>query len=120
MSRLGARVLTGTTLAVVAAALLWLNPRLPQGLLALVVAALLANVSAWELDRMGSFAGRGFGLPLVFATLALLVVEASFVFGSEMPHQTAPFERVAWHYGLCLVTTVPAALLGAVFRKVAR
>lgn len=70
MSRLAARVLTGTTLAVVAAGLLWLDTRIAPGRLALFVAGGLALVSVWELERMGSFRGRKLGWTLYPATLA--------------------------------------------------
>src|SRR5262245_4675978 len=110
MSGLARRVLTGTTLAVVVAGLMWLNTRLPQGLVALVVAVALAQASAWELDRMGGFRGRGFGVPLLVSILALLLLEASFVFtGHARP--SSPLQRMAWHYGLCVSASAPAALL---------
>lgn len=75
MSALAARVRTGTTLAVVAAGLLWLDTLLEPGHLALVVVTGLALVSAWELDRMGNLGGRGLGWVLYPAAsvMALLV-----------------------------------------------
>jgi len=109
MSRLAARVLTGTTLAVVVAGLLWLNTRLPHGLLALIVAAVLALVSVWELDRMGSFRGRGMGTPLHAAWVMLV----SFEFARQVnphPRELGVLAHMAWHYGLCL-WTVPVALV---------
>ncbi|MSR61190.1 MAG: hypothetical protein EXS08_01915 [Planctomycetes bacterium] len=110
MSRLAARVLTGTTLAVVAAGLLWLSTRLPGGLLALIVVAVLAPVSAWELDRMGSFRGQGFGAPLVLSALALVLFEGAQVCASH-PRTESPFLRLAWDYGICAATVSCVALV---------
>jgi phosphatidate cytidylyltransferase len=72
VSRLGARIVTGTTLAVLAAGLLWLDARLPAGRLPWSVATVLGLLSAWELDRMGRFRGQGHGpaLATVCAGLA--------------------------------------------------
>lgn len=109
MSRLAARVRTGTTLAVVAAGLLWLNTRLPQGLLALVVAAVLALVSSWELDRMGSFRGRGLSLPLYGAWLMLVGLEVARQVNPH-PRELGALTHMAWHYVLCLAA-VPLALV---------
>src|SRR4030095_12785496 len=67
----------------------------------------------WELDRMGAFRGRGLAVPLLMATLALLVLEASFVF-SGLPRVTSPLRRRAWQYGLCIVSAALFALLAPV------
>ena len=61
MSSLGKRVRMGATLAVAAAGLLWLHTLLSVGVLSLAVVSVLALLSAWELDRMGSFRGRKLG-----------------------------------------------------------
>jgi phosphatidate cytidylyltransferase len=74
MSRLAARIATGLTLAALVLALLWLDTRFPPGWFALAVATVLAFASAWELDRMGSFRGRGLGPMLYAAALASAVL----------------------------------------------
>jgi len=80
MNGLGRRVRTGTTLAVVAAGLLWLHSLMPAGVLSLVVVTLLALLAIWELDHMGSFQGRDLGLVLYPAALAsALVVGLGFL-----------------------------------------
>jgi len=71
MSRLAARVLTGTTLACGAALLLWLHARYPDAPIALAVVTALTLLSAWELAHMGALRGRGLGLALAGATLVL-------------------------------------------------
>jgi len=109
MSRLAARVLTGTTLAVVVVGLLWLNTRLPRGVLALVVAAVLAFVSLWELDRMGSFRGRGLHLPLYGALMMLVSLEFAQQVNPRS-RELGVLTHMAWHYALCLAA-VPLALL---------
>lgn len=73
MSKLAARVRTGTTLALAAAALLWIDGLFPAGWVALVVVTGLAFLGAWELDRMGSFRGQGLGLGLYGAVAGLAV-----------------------------------------------
>ena len=88
MSAFAARVRTGTTLAVAAAGLLWLNSFLPRGRLALVVVTVLAWLSAWELDRMGSFRGRRLALPLyasVVLCACILAVELRRPAGFSAP-----------------------------------
>lgn len=81
MSRLAARVLTGTTLALVAAGLLWLSGRFAPGRVAFAVVTVLALLSVWELDRMGSFRGRKLGRWLYPAAIvcALIIGAALFV-----------------------------------------
>lgn len=112
MSRFAARVLTGATLAVGVALLLWLDARLPRGLLPLACAALLALLCAWELDRMGRFRGQGLGLPLALSALVLLAFEARHLSGG-FPRDTAPLERLLWHYGLSAASAGGVAALRA-------
>jgi phosphatidate cytidylyltransferase len=83
MSAFAARVRTGTTLAVAAAGLLWLDTLFPPGRLAWVVVTGLALVSAWELDRMGSFGARELGPRLYAAALACALLVAMDLFASE-------------------------------------
>ena len=71
MSRLAARVLTGSTLALVAVGLLFLEHRAPDGLVAWACATGIALLTSWELANMGAFRARGFGPPLYAATLGV-------------------------------------------------
>ncbi len=80
MSRLAARVATGLTLAAVVLALLWLDGRFAAGRVALAVVTLLALVTAWEIDRMGSLRRHEFGRGLYPAALASSVVAGLVVF----------------------------------------
>jgi len=57
MSRLAARVLTGTALAIGAAVLLWLESHFLPGRVALAVITSIAVIAAWELDHMGAALG---------------------------------------------------------------
>lgn len=81
MSSLAKRVRMGTTLAVAAAALLWLRTLCAPGVLALAVVAVLVTLSIRELDRMGRLAGRGLawalGVPAAVALFALAWLIAS-------------------------------------------
>jgi len=114
MSRSVARVMTGTALALAVAALLWLNTLAVQGVLALIVAALLASVCAWELDRMGAFRGRGLGVPLVAATLVLLAYEAARVLTIDDTAAIAPLARMVRHYALGAASAFAVALLASI------
>jgi phosphatidate cytidylyltransferase len=89
MSSLGKRVGTGTTLAAAVAALLWLHPFLPAGMLSLGVVSVLAFLSAWELDRMGSFGGRG-GAWLLYPAATLQVLLAGFLLLADPGHGAGP------------------------------
>jgi phosphatidate cytidylyltransferase len=113
MSRLAARVRTGTTLAVAAAALVWLHARFPGGWVVLAVVAALAALSVWELDHMGSFAGRGYGLPLGTACVALLAFELRWVAAGT---GLAPATELGLLYGLAGA----AVLVAALARRLAR
>lgn len=75
MGKLAARVRMGVTLAAGAALLLWLHRFFPAGVLSLAVVLVLALLSVWELDRMGSFRGRKLAWTLTPAAL----VSAGFV-----------------------------------------
>jgi phosphatidate cytidylyltransferase len=86
MSRLVARVLTGTTLALVAAGLLWLSGRFASGRVSFFVVTTLALLSAWELDHMGSFRGRKLGRALYPAACACAAIVAIDVFGPADRH----------------------------------
>ena len=72
---MGRRVLMGSTLALVAAGLLWLDARLAPGHVAFAVAALLALLAHVELARMGHFRALALGLPLRCAWIALAVFQ---------------------------------------------
>jgi phosphatidate cytidylyltransferase len=71
VSKLAARVLTGASLAVVAAGLVWLDARFRGGWVALVVVTVLALLGCWELDRMGAFRGRRLRIGLYPAAVVL-------------------------------------------------
>ena len=71
MSRLAARVLAGSTLALVAGGLLLLERAAPDGLVAWACATALALLTSWELAHMGAFRARGLGPPLYAATLGV-------------------------------------------------
>ncbi len=83
MSAFAARVRTGTTLAVAAAGLLWLDTLFPPGRLAWAVVTGLALVSVWELDRMGSFGARRLGSMLYVAAAGCALVAGLAVFRSS-------------------------------------
>lgn len=72
---MGRRILMGSTLALVAAGLLWLDARLAPGVVALAVAAALALAANVELARMGHFQALALGLPLRCAWIALAVFQ---------------------------------------------
>jgi len=71
MSRLAARFLTGTSLALLIAAFVWLSGRFEPGRVALLFVTGICLLSAWELDRMGALRARGLGPALWVATLVL-------------------------------------------------
>ena len=71
MSRLAARVLAGSTLALVAVGLLLLERSAPDGLVAWACATVLVLLTSWELANMGAFRARNLGLPLYVATLGV-------------------------------------------------
>jgi phosphatidate cytidylyltransferase len=73
MSRLVARVLMGTSLAVVVLGLLALDQLAPPGRVPWVSASLLSALCAWELARMGSFREKQLGLPLFAASIGATV-----------------------------------------------
>lgn len=104
MSKLAARVRTGSMLALAAAALLWLDGLFAPGRVALVVVTLLAFLGAWELDRMGSFAGRRLGSALTLAASACALVAGAAVL--RAPSFTAPGGLAAL-YGCALLFSWP-------------
>lgn len=71
VSRLAARVMTGTALAVLATLLLWLDGCFRPGALALVVISILALLAVVELASMGALRAGRMGFALLAATLAL-------------------------------------------------
>ena len=83
MSALRARIRTGATLAVAAVGLLWLDTHVARGRLALAVVTLLALLSAWELDRMGTFRGRRLGPSLYVAALLCALATGYDVYAAE-------------------------------------
>src|SRR5262245_4098 len=89
MSSLGKRVRMGATLAVGAAALLWLHSRFPAGVLSLAVVTVLAVLSAWEFDRMGSFRGRKLGT-MLYSTSALSCLALAFVLAKDDARELHP------------------------------
>ncbi len=101
MSAFAARVRTGTTLAVAAAGLLWLDTLFPPGRLAWVVVTGLALASVWELDRMGSFGARKLGPRLYAAALACALLVAVDLFASE--HVSASLGLAALYLAAGLV-----------------
>lgn len=100
MGKLAERIRMGATLAVGAAALLWLHRFFRAGVLSLVVMSVLALLSVRELDRMGRFRGRKLGWTLVPATL----VSAAFVVWCllEPGSLSAPWALVALYAGAAL------------------
>ena len=91
------RILMGTTLALVAAGLLWLDARLAPGYVVLAVAALLGFLANHELARMGSFRGLALGLPLRCAWIALAVFQFRAL-GAERAY--GPLVELALLYAL--------------------
>ena len=104
MSRLAARIRTGLTLAAGAAALLWLHPLFPAGVLSLVVVSLLAGLSIWELDRMGSFRGRKLGWMLTFAGILQTAALAVLILNSR---ELGPRLGLAALYGASALLSWP-------------
>jgi phosphatidate cytidylyltransferase len=104
MSKLAARVLTGTTLALAVALLLWLCTRLPRGSVTLSVAALLGLLASYELERMGSFAALALRLPLHSAWIALLAFQLRLAAGSSY----APAVELGLLYALSAAGLVAA------------
>jgi CDP-diglyceride synthetase len=109
MSRLAARVLTGTTVALVALLLLWLDGRFPGGWVALAVVTVLALLCAWELERMGSLGGRKLGLHLYPAAVASSLLIAGDL-ATEL--HLEPVEGLAGLYLLAGLAAWPFALVG--------
>ena len=83
MAGLSARVRTGASLAVAVAALLWLHSYCVPGVLSLVVVTGLAYVSIWELDHMGSLAGRRLGWMLCFVATLMSAALATVLVRGE-------------------------------------
>jgi phosphatidate cytidylyltransferase len=115
MSKLAARVLTGTALALVAAELVWLNGRFPSARVPLLVVTLLAWLGSRELDRMGSLAGRGLGLSLYGGTAALA---GGFALGPSTGLPPAPW-TLACLYAVA-IAAVLCARLGARLTRIGR
>lgn len=111
MTRLAARVLTGTTLAVGAALLLWLETRFPPGFLALGVVTLLALVGVWELQGMGALRDARLG-PALLVTTAALAARTFLVLREEAP-LSAPREL-----GLLYLIALCAVVLGRLVGRV--
>lgn len=111
MSKLAARVLTGASLALGAAALVWLESRFAPGRVALVAVTSIALLSAWELDHMGSLARRGLGMPLYCASLGLAALWASAPLdGFE------PLRSLLLQYGAGLGLTAAGHGVGALLK----
>lgn len=117
MTRLAARVLTGTTLAVGAALLLWLETRFPPGFLALGVVTALALIAVWELQGMGTLRDARLGTALLVATAAL-AVRTFLVLRADAPLH-APRE-LGWLYLLALGGAVLGHLIGRVSGRAPR
>lgn len=109
MSRLAARVVTGTTLALLAAGLLWLDALLPSGRLSWIVATALGLVSAWELDRMGRF--RGLGLGPALATVCVLLSAGLALGWPGLGASNGPLVRLGALYVVTALFAVPAHVL---------
>jgi phosphatidate cytidylyltransferase len=77
MSKVTKRVLTGVSLAAGVALLLVLDARLRPGLVAWFAATPLAALAVVELDRMGSFRGRGLATALGLPLVALAILESA-------------------------------------------
>ncbi len=113
MSKLAARVLTGASLALGAAALVWLESRFPPGRVVLVAVTAIALLASWELDHMGALRGRGLGLPLYCASLGLA---ALWAFG--LLDQSGPLVSLLFLYGAALGLTFPGHLVGTLVLRV--
>lgn len=92
------RILTGASLALVAAGLLWLDARFPPGYVVFCVVALLGLLANHELARMGSLRGRALELPLRCAWIALAVFEFRAL-GQAPSH--GPLVELSFLYLLC-------------------
>src|SRR5262245_46008000 len=110
MSKLGARIRMGATLAAGAALLLWLHRFFAPGVLSLAVVVVLALLSVWELDRMGSFRGRKLAWTLYPAALGSAVVVGIDLFSSL--HLDAGW-ALATLYGCATVLAWPWGSIGA-------
>lgn len=84
MGKLGARIRMGVTLAAGAALLLYLHRFFAPGVLSLAVVLVLALLSVWELDHMGSFRGRKLAWTLVPASLVSAAVAALCVYDKSI------------------------------------
>jgi phosphatidate cytidylyltransferase len=104
---MGRRILMGTTLALVAAGLLWLDARLEPGVVALAVAAALGLAAHVELARMGHFRALAFGLPLRCAWIALAVFQFRAL---AAPRSYGPLEE----FGLLYLVAGFGLLLGTI------
>jgi len=99
MSSLAKRVRMGTTLAVAAAGLLWLHPLCAPGVLALAVVSVLALLSSWELDRMGSFRGRKLGT-MLYSTSGVACVALGFILLRDDGHDVGPVGGLVGLYAI--------------------
>jgi len=105
------RVLTGTSLALGVAVLLFANRLAPAGLIAWSAAAVLALLGTVELAAMGSLERERLGLPLGLATAAVAVLAgALFPPASPWVRDGHPFALLA---GLAVAAAVVAALAAA-------
>lgn len=92
MSKLAARVLTGASLAVLAAGLVWLDARFSGGWVAFAVVTVLALLGSWELDNMGMLRGRRLRIGLYRAAIVLaLAVAADLALPFRVPGIPALF-----------------------------
>lgn len=102
------RILTGASLALLAAGLLWLDARLAPGTVALGVALVLGFLAQLELARMGHLRAQALGLPLRCAWIALSVHAYQ---GLAAPAQ-APLVELAQLYAAALLGLLVGTLGG--------